>query len=142
MTTFSLTSVLGNAGTEEPDKSYFSLLFAIPKFLNALWELIRSFMIPCIKGQDYKEKAGLHSAKSGRVGNSRIVSKYRSLASAASETVWLLSLFNELRLFINASPALLCDNLGVTNPGFNPIQHSRMKHIQIDLHEDPQCAPC
>lgn len=34
-----------------------------------------------------------------------------------------------------ASPALLCDNLGAaTNLSFNPIQHSRMKHIQIDLH--------
>ena len=29
---------------------------------------------------------------------------------------------------------LLCDNLGVTNLNFNPVQHSKMKHIQFDLH--------
>ncbi|KAL6322763.1 hypothetical protein AAG906_018644 [Vitis piasezkii] len=31
-------------------------------------------------------------------------------------------------------PSLLCDNLGATHLSFNPVQHSRMKHIQIDLH--------
>ena len=31
-------------------------------------------------------------------------------------------------------PLLLCDNLSATQLSFNPIQHSRMKHIQIDIH--------
>jgi len=74
------------------------------------------------------------SKKQRVVARSSTEAKYRSLASAASETVWLISLFNEQRLFINASLALLCDNLGAINLSFNPIQHSRMKHIQIDLH--------
>lgn len=39
----------------EPNKNYFSLLWAMPKNLNAAWELIRSFIIPFIAGKDYKE---------------------------------------------------------------------------------------
>ncbi|PSS31432.1 Lipase [Actinidia chinensis var. chinensis] len=45
----------GKAMWEAPDKNYFSLLWAIPKNLNAVWELIRSFIIPRTKGPDYKE---------------------------------------------------------------------------------------
>ncbi|KAL6207856.1 hypothetical protein ACLB2K_018809 [Fragaria x ananassa] len=40
---------------EEPNKNYFSLLWFIPKRLNAVWELTRSFILPWVKGSEYKE---------------------------------------------------------------------------------------
>ncbi|XP_037491961.1 triacylglycerol lipase OBL1 [Jatropha curcas] len=40
---------------EEPNKNYFNLLWAIPKNINAVWELIRSFILPWVKGQNYRE---------------------------------------------------------------------------------------
>ncbi|XP_021726563.1 uncharacterized protein LOC110693704 [Chenopodium quinoa] len=40
----------------EPNKNYTSLAWMIPKFMNACWELIRSFILPHMKwGPDYKE---------------------------------------------------------------------------------------
>lgn len=48
--------------------------------------------------------------------------------------MWLLALLHELGFPLKAAPLLLCDNLGATHLSFNPVQHSRMKHIQIDLH--------
>ncbi|KAG6674648.1 hypothetical protein I3842_15G054000 [Carya illinoinensis] len=40
---------------KEPNENYFSLLWVIPKYLNAFWEVIRSFIIPCLWGPNYSE---------------------------------------------------------------------------------------
>lgn len=45
----------GQVLEEEPNKNYFSLLWVIPKNLNAAWELVRGFMIPFVEGDDYRE---------------------------------------------------------------------------------------
>ena len=48
--------------------------------------------------------------------------------------MWLLGLLHKLVFPLKATPLLLFDNLGAMHLSFNPVQHSRMKHIQIDLH--------
>lgn len=40
---------------EQPHKNYISLFLWIPRFLNAVWELVRGFILPLMKGQEYKE---------------------------------------------------------------------------------------
>ncbi|GMN35143.1 hypothetical protein TIFTF001_005107 [Ficus carica] len=45
----------GEVLSEEPNKNYFSLVWFLPKYINAIWELIRGFIIPYIKGPYYKE---------------------------------------------------------------------------------------
>uniref|UniRef100_A0A2N9H958 Reverse transcriptase Ty1/copia-type domain-containing protein n=1 Tax=Fagus sylvatica TaxID=28930 RepID=A0A2N9H958_FAGSY len=74
------------------------------------------------------------SKKQRAVARSSTEAEYRALANAASETMWLSTLFQELQFSVTESPQLLCDNLGATHLSFNPVNHSRMKHIQIDLH--------
>jgi hypothetical protein len=74
------------------------------------------------------------SKKQRAVARSTTEVEYRALANAASETMWLSTLFKELKFPVKESPQLLCDNLGATHLSFNPVNHSRMKHIQIDLH--------
>jgi hypothetical protein len=69
------------------------------------------------------------SKKQQAVVRSSTEAEYRALANAASETLWLLALFAELGHSTSAPPQLLCDNLGATHLSFNPVQHSRMKHI-------------
>ncbi|XP_057779527.1 triacylglycerol lipase OBL1-like [Salvia miltiorrhiza] len=45
----------GQVVEEEDDDKYFSLLYVVPKVLNAVYELIRSLMLPWIKGEEYRE---------------------------------------------------------------------------------------
>lgn len=45
----------GKVVAEEPDKNYFSIIWLIPKLTNAWWELIRSFVIPYIRGEEFRE---------------------------------------------------------------------------------------
>ena len=40
---------------EEPNKNYFSLFWVIPKILKAVWELVRGFLIPFVRGKDFKD---------------------------------------------------------------------------------------
>ena len=74
------------------------------------------------------------SKKQRAISRSITEVEYRALANAASETMWLSTLLKELAFPVTESPQLLCDNLGATHLSFNPVNHSRMKHIQIDLH--------
>ncbi|KAJ9559966.1 hypothetical protein OSB04_005126 [Centaurea solstitialis] len=46
----------GKVMEEEPNKNYFSLVWIIPKYVNAIWEVIRSFILPYWKGKEYKEQ--------------------------------------------------------------------------------------
>lgn len=40
---------------EEPNRNYFGVRFLIPEYLNAIWELFRSFIIGYLRGPEYKE---------------------------------------------------------------------------------------
>ncbi|KAI3983013.1 hypothetical protein MKX01_029431 [Papaver californicum] len=45
----------GKVVDEEPNKNYFNILRAIPKMLNAIYELFRSFFIGYRRGPEYSE---------------------------------------------------------------------------------------
>lgn len=74
------------------------------------------------------------SKKQRAIARSSTEVEHKALATAAAESMLLLSLFQEMKFTLPQPPLLLCDNLGATQLSFNPVQHSRMKHIQIDIH--------
>jgi len=74
------------------------------------------------------------SRKQRAIARSSTKAEYRALATATSESMWILSLFTEIKFSLLNPSLLLCDNLGATHLSFNLVQHSRIKHIQIDLH--------
>ncbi|GKU98153.1 hypothetical protein SLEP1_g11189 [Rubroshorea leprosula] len=74
------------------------------------------------------------ASKQKAVARSSTEAEYRALAAASSELVWVVHLLTELGIRVDAPPVLYCDNVGATYLSSNPVMHSRMKHIAIDLH--------
>ncbi|PNX93880.1 retrovirus-related Pol polyprotein from transposon TNT 1-94 [Trifolium pratense] len=74
------------------------------------------------------------SFKQKAVARSSTEAEYRALASASAEVLWLSSLLSELHVSVPTVPTIYCDNLGATYLTVNPVSHSRMKHIAIDIH--------
>jgi len=74
------------------------------------------------------------SSKQRAVTRSSTEAEYRALANTAAEISWINSLLNELGVSSSSTPTILCDNLSATYLTQNPVYHTRMKHISIDIH--------
>lgn len=68
------------------------------------------------------------------MAHSSTKAEYRALETATSDIAWIQSLFDELGVTLRTPPLLLCDNVGATQLSLNPVMHSRMKRIALDLH--------
>jgi hypothetical protein len=60
--------------------------------------------------------------------------EYRAVANGVAESCWLRQLLQELHALLIKSTLIYCDNVSAVYLSTNPIQHQRMKHVEIDLH--------
>ena len=74
------------------------------------------------------------SKKQHIVSRSSAEFEYRALALATSEVLWLFYLLKELKVSLDHTHVLLCDNQSAKALASNPKFHSRTKHIKLDLH--------
>lgn len=74
------------------------------------------------------------ASKQATVSHSSTEAKYKSMANATAEVIWLESLLAELGFSLEQSPTFWYDNLGATYLSANLIFHARAKHIEIDFH--------
>ncbi|GJW63079.1 ribonuclease H-like domain-containing protein [Tanacetum coccineum] len=64
----------------------------------------------------------------------RLQAEYRGVANAVAETCWLKNLLRELHTPLSSAKLVYCDNVSVVYLSCNPVQHQRMKYIEIDIH--------
>ncbi|CAN6717488.1 unnamed protein product [Malus baccata var. baccata] len=74
------------------------------------------------------------SKKQQTVSRSSTEAEYRALSSTAAELDWIQQLLAFLKVSVRSTPVLFCDNLSAIALSFNPVQHQRTKHIEIDVH--------
>ena len=74
------------------------------------------------------------SQKQFVVARSSIEVEYCVLAHASTKVAWLRSIFSELGISLVNTPVIWCDNQGVSVLAANPVFHSRMNHIEVDVH--------
>jgi len=74
------------------------------------------------------------SKRQSTVSRSSAEAEYRAVANGVAEATWLRQLLQELRAPLRRATLVYCDNISVVYMTFNPVQHQRTKHIEIDLH--------
>ncbi|CAL2249145.1 unnamed protein product [Prunus armeniaca] len=74
------------------------------------------------------------SKKQGSVSHSSTEAEYRALANASAEVAWIRQILADLHVFLPELPLLFCDNMSTLALSFNPVFHSRIKHLDVDFH--------
>lgn len=72
--------------------------------------------------------------KQSTVSRSSTEAEYRAIANATVEITWTDALLGELGLELKQKSTIWVDNLSAISLSMNPVQHSRTKHHEIDLH--------
>ncbi|GJU46461.1 ribonuclease H-like domain-containing protein [Tanacetum coccineum] len=60
--------------------------------------------------------------------------EYCGVANVVAETTWIRNLFRELHAPLFTATLVYCNNVNVVYMYVNPVQHHRIKHIEIDIH--------
>lgn len=68
------------------------------------------------------------------VARSSTEAKYRSVALAAAELVYIAKLFKDIGFFLGTPPLLWVDNQFAISLAFNHVFHARTKHVEVDYH--------
>ncbi|GKA29513.1 ribonuclease H-like domain-containing protein [Tanacetum coccineum] len=103
----------------------------------ALQLLERAYMVTCNPSRtpvDTESKLGLHLYASSTTSLVGYTGADWAGCPSTPETAWLRNLLRELHSPLSTTTLVYCDNVSAVYMSANPIQHQRMKHIEIDIH--------
>ncbi|GKA58206.1 ribonuclease H-like domain-containing protein [Tanacetum coccineum] len=68
------------------------------------------------------------------ISRSSAEAEYRGVANVVAETAWVRNLLRKLQSPLMTATLVYCDNVSAVYMSANPVQHQRMKHIEINIH--------
>jgi hypothetical protein len=74
------------------------------------------------------------SKRQNIISRSSVEAEYRAVANDVAEACWLHHILLELCNTLSRATLVYCDNVGAIYFSTNPVQHQRIKHVEIDLH--------
>ncbi|GKB09967.1 ribonuclease H-like domain-containing protein [Tanacetum coccineum] len=75
-----------------------------------------------------------YSKRQDMLSRSSAEAEYRGVANAVVETSWIRNLLRELYTLLFTATLVYYDNVSAVYMSANPVQHQRIKHIEIDIH--------
>ncbi|GJR88395.1 ribonuclease H-like domain-containing protein [Tanacetum coccineum] len=74
------------------------------------------------------------SKRQHTISHSSAEAEYRGVANVVAETTWIRNLLCELHSPLLTATLVYYDNVSAVYMSANPVQHQRMKHIEIYIH--------
>ncbi|GJR47740.1 ribonuclease H-like domain-containing protein [Tanacetum coccineum] len=68
------------------------------------------------------------------ISRSSAEAEYRGVANVVAQIAWIRNLLHELHSPLSTATLIYHDNVSAVYMSANPVQHQRMKHIEIDIH--------
>lgn len=75
-----------------------------------------------------------HSKKQKVVSRSSVEAKFRGMVHGICDLLWIKRILKDLGIGIKLPMKLYCDNESAVKISNNPVQHDRIKHVEIDRH--------
>lgn len=66
------------------------------------------------------------------VARSSAETEFRAMAHGICDLLWLKIIFDDVGVKWEGTTKLYCDNKSAINIAHNPVQHGRMKHVEVD----------
>jgi len=68
------------------------------------------------------------------VARSSVEAEFRAMALGLCELLWIRIILEDSKISVNETMKLFYDNRSSISIAYNPVQHDRTKHIEIDRH--------